>query len=148
VLEQGGPSGKAPVVDLSSPLDEEEPIHDTARDFEFTQRLFGKFNRDLLGPPSDGKVIILSDSDEEKEEAHEEKSAGTEDVAISAAVNPVSTASIDDIGTLAKKSSTPVTSPANADNNLGVEPNDSSDGLAPGPKVEEGNSGEDEAGAP
>jgi hypothetical protein len=63
------------VVDLSSPLDEEEHIHDTARDFEFAQHLFGKLNRDLLGPLGDGKVIILSDSDKEKEEAHEEKTA-------------------------------------------------------------------------
>jgi hypothetical protein len=55
VLEQGGPSRTALVVDLSSPQDEEEPIHDTARDFEFAQPLFGKINRDLLGPPGDGK---------------------------------------------------------------------------------------------
>jgi hypothetical protein len=69
VLEQGGPSGTAPVVDLSSPQDEGDPIHDTARDFEFTQRLFGELNRNLLGPFGDDKVIILSDSDEEEEEA-------------------------------------------------------------------------------
>jgi hypothetical protein len=91
-------------VDLYSPSDEEEPIHDTARDFEFTQRLFGELNRDLLGPPGDGKVIMLSDSDEEKEDAHEEKSTGAEDAATSAAINPVSTASADDIGTPAEKS--------------------------------------------
>jgi hypothetical protein len=79
VLEQGGPSGVAPVVDLSSPSDGEEPIHDTACDFEFAQRLFDELNRDLLGPAGDGKVIILSDSDEEKEETHVEKSAGAKD---------------------------------------------------------------------
>jgi hypothetical protein len=33
--------------------------------------LFGNLSRDLLGPPSDGKVIILNDSNEE-EEAHDE----------------------------------------------------------------------------
>jgi hypothetical protein len=110
VLEQGGPSGTAPVVALSSPQDEEELIHDTARDFEFSQHLFGELNRDLLGPSSEGKVIILSDFDEEKEEAHEEKSAGAEDVATSTAVNPVSTTSTNDIGTPAEKSSTPATS--------------------------------------
>jgi hypothetical protein len=73
VLEQDGPSGTALVVDLSSPSDGEEPIHDIAHDFEFAQRLFGELNHDLLGPPDNAKVIILSDSDEEKEEAHEEK---------------------------------------------------------------------------
>jgi hypothetical protein len=35
VLEQAGPSGMAPVVDLSSPQGEEKPTHDIARDFEF-----------------------------------------------------------------------------------------------------------------
>jgi hypothetical protein len=110
------------VVDLSSPSDEEEPIHDTARDFKFAQRLFGEINRDLLGPPGDGKVIILNVSDEEKEEAHEEKSVSAKDAATSAAVKPVSTA--DDIDTLAEKSSTPAASPADADNDPGVEPNE------------------------
>jgi hypothetical protein len=42
----------APVVDLSSPSDEEEPIHDTARDFKFAQRLFSELNRDLLESPA------------------------------------------------------------------------------------------------
>jgi hypothetical protein len=35
ILKQGGPSGMAPVVDLSSPQGEENPLHDMARDFEF-----------------------------------------------------------------------------------------------------------------
>jgi hypothetical protein len=60
------PSGNALVVDLSSPSDEEEHIHDIFRGFEFAQRLFGELNRDLLGPPSDGKVIILNDFEVEK----------------------------------------------------------------------------------
>jgi hypothetical protein len=145
---QGGPSGKAPMVDLSSPSDKEEPIHDTARDFEFAQRLFGELNRDLLGPPDNSKVIILNDFDEENEEAHEEKSAGTEDAATSVAVNPISTASADDIGTPAEMSSTPAASPTDADNDPGVEPIDSSDDLALGPKVEEGNDSGAEAGTP
>jgi hypothetical protein len=148
VFEQWGPFGKALVVDLSSPSDEEEHIHDTAHDFEFTQHLFGELNRDLLGPPDNGNVIILSDSDEGKEVAHEEKSASVEDVATSAAVNSVSTASADDINTPAEKSSTPAASPTDTDNDPEVEPNDSSDGLTPGPKVEEGNIGGDEGGAP
>jgi hypothetical protein len=107
-----------PVVDLYSPLDEEEPIHDTVHDFEFAQHLFGELNRDLLGPPDDGKVIILSNSDEEKEEAHEEKSTGIKDAVTSVAVNPVSTTSADDIVTIAENSSTqlppllmPITTP-------------------------------------
>jgi hypothetical protein len=148
VLEQGGPSGTAPVVDLSPPSDEEEPIHDTARDVEFAQHLFDELNRDLLGSPGDDKVIILSDSDKEKEEAHEEKYVSTEDAATSATVNPVSTASVDDIGTPAEKSLTPGASHDDVDNDPRVEPNDSSDGLAPGPKVEEGTGDGDEAGAP
>jgi hypothetical protein len=68
VFEQGGPSGKAPVVDLSSSSDEEEPIHDTSCDFEFAQRLFGELNRAFLGPLDDSKIIIFSDFDEKKSE--------------------------------------------------------------------------------
>jgi hypothetical protein len=100
------------------------------------------------GRAGDGKVIILSNSDEENEEAHEEKSTDVEDVATSAAVNSVSTTSADDIGTLAEKSSNAAASPADADNDPKVEPNDSSDGLALGLKVEKGNGGGDEADAP
>jgi hypothetical protein len=136
------------VVDLSSPQSEEDLIHDTTCDFEFAQCLFGELNRDLLGAPGDGKVIILSDSDEEEEEVHEEKSVGAEDAATSAAVNPISIASADNIGTPAEKFSTLAASHADVDNDPGVEPNDSSDGLAPGPKVEEATGGGDAAGAP
>jgi hypothetical protein len=64
VFEQGVPLGKALVVELSSSSDEEDPISDTSRDFEFTQRLYSELSRALLGPPGDGKVIIISDSDE------------------------------------------------------------------------------------
>jgi hypothetical protein len=147
VFEQGGPSGKALVVYLSSPSDEEEPIHDISRDFEFAQRLFGELNCDFLGPLDNSKVIILSDSDEEKEEASEKKSVGVEDAATSAAVNPVSTASADDIGIPTEKSLTPAASLADAAEDLGAVPNDSSDGLAPDPKMEEGSGGGNEAGA-
>jgi hypothetical protein len=55
------------VIYLSSSLDEEDLIAATSHDFEFTQRLFGELNRTILGPPGDGKVIIIDDSDEEKE---------------------------------------------------------------------------------
>jgi hypothetical protein len=64
IFEQGGPSRKAPVIDLSSSSNEEDSFADTSRDFEFTQWLYGELNRDLLGPSSDGKIIILSDFDE------------------------------------------------------------------------------------
>jgi hypothetical protein len=71
VFKQDGPFEKAPMVDLSSFLDEEGLIPGTSRD-EFTRRLFGDLNRDVLGPSGDSKVIILSDSNEEKEEVREE----------------------------------------------------------------------------
>jgi hypothetical protein len=67
VFEQGGPFEKVPVVDLSSSSDEEGLISHTSRDEEFTKRLFGDLNRDVLGLLGDGKIIILSDSDEEEE---------------------------------------------------------------------------------
>jgi hypothetical protein len=95
VFEQGVPSKKAPVVDLSSSFDEGDLIANVSWDEEFTRRLFDILNRDVLGPLSDGKIIILSDSDEEEEEVHEEKTIGAEDAATSAAVNPTSTTSAD-----------------------------------------------------
>jgi hypothetical protein len=95
VFEQGGPSEKAPVVDLSSSYHEEGLIADVSRDEEFVRRLFDDFNRDVLEPPGDGKIIVLSISNEEEEEVHEEKTTGTEDVTTSTAVNPASTASAD-----------------------------------------------------
>jgi hypothetical protein len=93
VFEQGA-FGKAPVIDLSSSSDEEDLIAATSRDFEFTQRLFGELNHAVLGPPGEDMVIILDDSDEEKE-AQEEKIAGTDPATTSVAVNPASTASAD-----------------------------------------------------
>jgi hypothetical protein len=83
------------VVDLSSSLDEGEPIPDISRDFEFSQCLFSELNRSLLGPPGDGKIIILSN--EEKEEVREEKSTSAKDAAASAPVNPISTTSTDHV---------------------------------------------------
>jgi hypothetical protein len=92
VFEQGGSSGKAPMIDLFLSSDEENFIIDTSCDTEFAKKLFGDLNHDILGPPSDGNVIILDDSDEEKE-ALNEKMAGTELAATSATVTPASTAS-------------------------------------------------------
>jgi hypothetical protein len=63
------------MVDLSS--NEEDLIPDTSRDEEFNKRLFGDFNREIFELPDDDKVIVLSDSDEEKEVC-EEDAADTE----------------------------------------------------------------------
>jgi hypothetical protein len=79
------------VINLSSSWNEEDLSAATSRDFEFTQRLFGKLNHAALRPPDDNKIIILSDSDEE--EVHEKKTTDTKDAAASAAVNPASIAS-------------------------------------------------------
>jgi hypothetical protein len=129
------------VIDLFSSSDEEDFVADTSRDFEFAQRLYAELNRDLLGTPDDGKVIILSDPNEDKVEVHEEKFVGAKDAAASAAVNLVSTASTDDTGT-------PAASLADANDDPRMVRNDSSDGLAPGPKMKEGSGGGDEAGVP
>jgi hypothetical protein len=56
----------------------------------------------LLGLPDDGKIIILSDSDDEKEEVREEKFTGIEDATAFAAVNPTSTASANDVDARAR----------------------------------------------
>jgi hypothetical protein len=64
VFEQGGPSEKASMIDLASSSNEEGLIPDASHDFEFVQQLFGELNRDLLGPPGNDKIIVLSDSDE------------------------------------------------------------------------------------
>jgi hypothetical protein len=81
------------VIDLSSFSDEEDLIASTSHDFEFIQRLFSELNRVVLGPPSDSKIIVLSNSNEE--EARKEKTIGTKDVVASTTVNPASTASAD-----------------------------------------------------
>jgi hypothetical protein len=85
-----------PVVDHS--FDEEEIFPDTTQDEEFTRRLFGELNRELLGPPGDGNVIILSDSDEE-EEVREEINTDAEATPPSTVNSPapsISAADVDD----------------------------------------------------
>jgi hypothetical protein len=42
-------------------------VVDTSRDEEFTRKLFSDLNRDILGPPGDGKIIIIDDSDDDDE---------------------------------------------------------------------------------
>jgi hypothetical protein len=130
VLEQGGPSEKALVIDLSSSSDEEDFIADTSHDFEFAQRLYGELSCAFLGPPGDDKIIILNDSDEETEE-RAEKSSGPENAAAFAVVNPASTA--DDAGAPADRASTRAASPADADEDPEATSNDSSDSLVSGP---------------
>jgi hypothetical protein len=95
MLEQGGPSEKVTVVDLRSSSNEEGIIPYTLRDEEFARRLFGDLNHDVLGPPGDGKVIILGDSDEE-EEVCEEDATNAEVAPSSAVKSPTPTASFKD----------------------------------------------------
>jgi hypothetical protein len=83
VFEQGGPSEKVPVVDLSSSSHEEGLIPGTSRDEEFAKRLFNDLNHDILG-----------NSDEE-EEVHEEKIADAEAAPSATMWSPASTASAD-----------------------------------------------------
>jgi hypothetical protein len=49
VLEQGGSSGKTPVVDLSSSSDEGDLITDVSQDEEFARNFFDDLNCDVLG---------------------------------------------------------------------------------------------------
>jgi hypothetical protein len=105
VWEHGGFYGKTPVVDLSSSSDEGDLIADVSRGEEFTRRLFSNLNRDVLGPPGDDNIIILSDSDEEGE-VREEKATDVEAMPSSAARSPAPTAFAADVdGTY--KSNTP-----------------------------------------
>jgi hypothetical protein len=41
-------------------------VVDTSRDEEFARKLFNDLNRDNLGPPDDGKIIIIDDSDDDE----------------------------------------------------------------------------------
>jgi hypothetical protein len=75
--EQGGPSEPVPVVDLALSLGEEESIADTSREEEFARKLFGDLNRDILRPPGDGKIIVISDSNDE-DETHEDAAVNAE----------------------------------------------------------------------
>jgi hypothetical protein len=62
LFEQGSASGATPVSSPSS------LVVDTSHDEEFTRKLFGDLNRDILRPPGDGKIIIIDDSDDEAQE--------------------------------------------------------------------------------
>jgi hypothetical protein len=88
------------MINLSLSSDEENFIADTSHHAEFARKLFGDLNRDILGLPGDGNIIVLDDSDEE-EEAQKEKTVGTEPTSTSTAINPASTTSVDDNEALA-----------------------------------------------
>jgi hypothetical protein len=97
------------VVDISSSSDEGDLIADVSQDEEFTRRLFGDINRDVLGMPSDGKIIILNNSNEE-EEVHEEKDVDAKVAPSFYARSPAPTASTDDVdGTYKSKTPNQVT---------------------------------------
>jgi hypothetical protein len=94
VFEQGGSFGKVLMIDLSLSLDDKNFITDTSHNTEFTKKLFGDLNYNILGPPGHDKVILHDDSDEEME-VQKEKTAGTEPMATTATVNLTSTGSTD-----------------------------------------------------
>jgi hypothetical protein len=130
VFEQGGPSEKVPVVDLSSSSNEEGLIPDTSQDVEFVKKLSGDLNLDVLGPPGDGKMIILSDSNEEEEEVREEKTTDAKAAPSSAARSSISTASI-----------------SADDAPVGVQ-DDNSDDCTPDREADGGNGSSDDASVP
>jgi hypothetical protein len=61
VFEQGNASVKVPMLDPSL------FITDTSHDEVIARKLFDDLNRNILGPPNDGKVIILDDYDDDGE---------------------------------------------------------------------------------
>jgi hypothetical protein len=71
-------------VDLALSSSEEDSVADTSRDEEFARKLFGDLNCDILGPPGDGKIIVISDSDDE-DETHEDAAVNAEATPPSAA---------------------------------------------------------------
>jgi hypothetical protein len=77
VFEQGSASGMTPVSGPSS------LVVDTSHDEEFARKLFCDLNRDFLGPPGDGKIIIINDSDDDNE-AQEEGAVGIDPTTVPA----------------------------------------------------------------
>jgi hypothetical protein len=77
VFEQGSASG-ATLVSAPSSL-----VVDTSHDEEFARKLFGDLNRDILELPSDGKIIIIDDSDD-GDEAQKEGTASIDPTTIHA----------------------------------------------------------------
>jgi hypothetical protein len=79
VFEQGSASGTTPVSGVSS------LVVDTSHDEKFARKLFGDLNRDILGPPGDGKIIVIDDSDDD-DEAQEEGTTDVDPTAVPASV--------------------------------------------------------------
>jgi hypothetical protein len=71
-------------VDLALSPSEEDSVADTSRDEEFARKLFGDLNRDILGSLGDGKIIVISDSDDE-DETHKDTAVNVEAAPPSAA---------------------------------------------------------------
>jgi hypothetical protein len=71
VFKQGNASRKIPMLDPSS------FIVDTSHDEKLARKLFGDLNRDILGPPGDGKIIVLDDSGDDGK-VQEEKTTDIE----------------------------------------------------------------------
>jgi hypothetical protein len=131
MFEQGGPSEKVLVVDLSSSSNEEGLIPDTSRDEEFTRKLFGDLNCDVLSPPDDGNIIIILNDSDEEEEVHEGDAADTKAAPSSVVRSP-----------------TPTTSATDADEDPKGMQDDNSDGLALDRERGDDCSGGDKAGLP
>jgi hypothetical protein len=83
------------MVGLASPSGKEVFFADTSQDEELARRLFDDLNRNILGPPGDGKIIVLSDSDDE-DEAHEDATVNAEAAPPSAVNSPITPASTSD----------------------------------------------------
>jgi hypothetical protein len=77
VFEQGSALGTTPVSGPSL------LVVDTSRDEEFTRKLFGDLNRDILGSPGDDKIIIIDDSDDD-DDAQEEGTASIDPMTVPA----------------------------------------------------------------
>jgi hypothetical protein len=71
-------------VDLALSSDEEDSVADTSWDEELARKLFSDLNHDIIGPPDDDKIIVISDSDDE-DETHEDAAVNTEAAPSSAA---------------------------------------------------------------
>jgi hypothetical protein len=85
MYEHDGPSEEFLVVDLSS--EEEEATSDTSQDEDITHKLFSDLNRGLLGPSSNGSIIIISDTEEEAvyEDDHADADAAPSSLRVSQA---------------------------------------------------------------
>jgi hypothetical protein len=83
-------------VDLALSPSEEDSVADTSRDEEFARKLFGDLNRDILGSLGDGKIIAISDSDDE-DETHEDTAVNAEAAPPSAANSADSPTSASDV---------------------------------------------------